>query len=161
MENQGAPPRATGPGPTTAADVIDVVSRLRRVVRRSSRQDRPQPPLVDSEVELLRLVVSRPGLRVHEAAARLGLVSNTVSTMVGRLVSAGLLERRSDDDDGRVARLFATERAVRRMAAWRDRRARAVDEAIRLLPASDRDAVATAVPALRRLVEVLEKLEDS
>jgi DNA-binding MarR family transcriptional regulator len=89
--------RGTGQG----EELMRVVGQLRRSVRRRVRQDWPHAPLPETHLELLRLVHDRPGLRVQEAAGALRLAPNTVSTLVNRLVAAGLLERRRDRRDGR------------------------------------------------------------
>jgi DNA-binding MarR family transcriptional regulator len=145
--------RGTGDG----EDLMRVVGQLRRSVRRRVRQDWPHAPLPETHLELLRLVSERPGLRVQEAAGALRLASNTVSTLVNKLVAAGLLERRRDRRDGRAARLHLTRAAVRRIAAWRDRRQALVAQAMATLAAADREAVAAALPALRRLADALER----
>ena len=144
---------ATGHG----EDLMRVVGQLRRSVRRRVRQDWPHAPLPETHLELLRLVSERPGLRVQEAAAALRLAPNTVSTLVNKLVSAGLLERRRDRSDGRAARLHLTRAAVQRIAAWRDRRQALVAQAMGSLAAPDREAIAGALPALRRLADALER----
>jgi DNA-binding MarR family transcriptional regulator len=146
---------ATGHG----EDLMRVVGQLRRSVRRRVRQDWPHAPLPETHLELLRLVSERPGLRVQEAAAALRLAPNTVSTLVNKLVSAGLLERRRDRSDGRAARLHLTRAAVQRIAAWRDRRQALVAQAMGSLAAPDREAIAGALPALRRLADALERVQ--
>jgi DNA-binding MarR family transcriptional regulator len=138
-------------------DLMDVVGRLRRATRRKVRREWPHQPLAESELELLRLVVHSPGTRVQDASAALGLAPNTVSTLVGRLSTAGLLRRTVDPHDGRVARLDLTPAAERRIADWRARRRDIVGGAMHALPTADRRAVAAALPALRRLVDLLEE----
>jgi DNA-binding MarR family transcriptional regulator len=150
-----APP-ATTVAPASA-DLMQVVGRLRRAVRRRVRRDWAYRPLTESELELLRLVDEEPGLRVLDAAAALGVAPNTVSTLVGRLASSGLLERQPDPRDARAARLLVTTAARERFAAWRDRRQALVGEALARLDDEDRRAIQACVPALRRLVELLEE----
>ena len=108
-------------------------------------------------MELLRLVQGTPGLRVQDAAAALGVAANTVSTLVRRLDRQGLLDRGSDDRDGRAARLALTPAATRRIAAWRDRRRQILEAALRRISAADRTAVERAVPALDRLTDEVER----
>src|SRR5262245_33383701 len=128
-----------------AAELMALVGTLRRSVRRIVRQDWPHRPLTESEVEVLRLLRGRPGLRVREAAAALSLAPNTVSTLVGRLVDQGLLERRDDERDGRAARLYLSAAAARRIAAWRDRRQHVIERAMERLSREDRAAIARAL----------------
>lgn len=142
---------------TTERELANTLGRLRRVLRRRLRADWPYRPLLESEVELLRLVRVSPGLRVGDAAAALGVAPNTVSTLVRRLTEKGLLRRKTDERDARAAALDLTPAAVRRIAAWRDRRAKVLGSAIRRLDPADRQAIERAVPALSRLVDAVDE----
>ena len=51
----------------------------------------------------------RPGISVSAAAAELGLVSNTASTLVSKLVSGGFLTRSVGATDRRVGELTLAE----------------------------------------------------
>lgn len=151
--------RAVEPRPgdaSVAEELMQAVSRLRRAVRRTVRRDWPHRPLTESEHELIRLVRATPGLRVQEAASALGLAPNTVSTLVGELCRQGLLERRADPADGRVARLHLTAAATRRISAWRDRRQQLVARELARLRPHERAALKAALPSLWRLVDALE-----
>lgn len=116
--------------------------------------------LAGNQVELVRLVRRQPDTSVAEAAAELGLAPNTVSTLVKELTDMGLLKRRADPADRRVARLRLTSAASRRVGQWHDRRtalaARALDE----LDAGERAALATALPAIRRLTAALADVSE-
>jgi DNA-binding MarR family transcriptional regulator len=140
----------------SAADLLDALSSVRRAARRAVRaswQDEPLPP---AQSELLRLAARRPLLTVAEAARELRLAPNTVSTLVGRLTTAGLLDRARAVGDGRSVRLSVTDKARRRIAGWRDLRAELGARALDRLPASDRDTLAAALPALLRFAAELE-----
>jgi DNA-binding MarR family transcriptional regulator len=139
-----------------AEDLMRVVGHLRRTVRRRVRRDWPHRPLLESELELLRLIGASPGLRVQEAASELGVAPNTVSTLVGRLAAQDLLQRMADPQDGRAARLRLTAAAARRFAAWRDRRQQLVSAAMSSLGEGDRRSIVRALPALQRLQLILE-----
>jgi DNA-binding MarR family transcriptional regulator len=126
----------------------------RRLRRRTGKElgDDARPEL---EVELLRLTAVRPGLRVSEAAAELGLAPNTVSTVVTRLVEGGLLERERDEADHRAVRLSLTAAGKRRRATRRDIRRSVMASALERLSDEDRRTLFGAMPALARLVEEL------
>lgn len=51
------------------------------------------------------------GLRMSELARRARLSKQTLTTLIPRLERDGLIERRSDPDDGRAALIFLTARA--------------------------------------------------
>jgi DNA-binding MarR family transcriptional regulator len=100
-----------------AADLASIVGRFRRQLRRSADTGSESRQLPESQAELLRLVARRPGISVSVAAAELGLVPNTASTLVSKLVSDGLLARNIDSADRRVGRLWLTEPAQQVMDA--------------------------------------------
>jgi DNA-binding MarR family transcriptional regulator len=151
--------RLTAASPTgapVAGDLIEAILRIRRGVRRQLRRDWPYSPLTESEVELMRLLIDRPGgTRVAEAADALALAPNTVSTLVRRMVDDGLVVRGADPLDARAARLELTPSARRRIADRRDRRRHTVEEAMAQLDRDQRRAIEAAVPALRALSDVL------
>jgi DNA-binding MarR family transcriptional regulator len=126
-----------------------------RVVRQTFSSDNPLPP---SEAELLALVGRSKGTGVSEAAHALQLAPNTVSTLVSRLVEAGLLERRPDPADGRVARLQLTAAGTARVRRWRSHRADILARALDTLDDDERTALAAALGPLRHLRECLDAI---
>jgi DNA-binding MarR family transcriptional regulator len=92
-------------------EVFGVVGRFRRQLRRSAGRGFDASGLTEAQAELLRLVGRRPDISVTEAAAELGLVPNTTSTLVFKLASDGLITRAVDSDDRRVGRLRLTDSA--------------------------------------------------
>ena len=96
-----------------ASELFDVIGRFRRQLRRSAGRGFDANGLTQSQAELLRLVGRRPAISVREAAAELGLVPNTASTLVSKLSADGLLIRDADADDRRIGRLRLTEPAQR------------------------------------------------
>lgn len=87
------------------AEVFGVVGRFRRQTRRSAGRGLESAGLTGSQSELLWLVGRRPGISVRAAAAELGLVPNTASTLVSKLVAYGLLIRTVDETDRRACQL--------------------------------------------------------
>jgi DNA-binding MarR family transcriptional regulator len=148
---------AAGGSQGLAAEVLAAISAIRRVARRAARAAWHQEPLPPAQSELLRLATRRPGISVAEAAHELRLAPNTVSTLVGRLDAAGLLERTRGVADGRSVRLSVTDKGARRIAEYRDLRAELAGRALDRLTAADRRALADAVPALLRLATQLEE----
>jgi len=140
-----------------AAELLGAISAIRRIARRTARSAWTEEPLPPAQSELLRLAAARPGISVADAAHELRLAPNTVSTLVGRLTAAGLLDRTRAASDGRSVRLGVTGKAQRRMAGWRDLRAELAARALDQLTASDRRALADAVPALLRFAGQLEE----
>lgn len=134
-----------------ASDLVQAVRVFRGATRRAARRDSTAPALTGSQLEVVRLLRDQPSISVTEAADALGLVPNTVSTLVGQLVATGLVLRTRDPADRRVARLELTAHARRRVDAWRARRTAAVSDALGVLSAQDRQRLQRALPALIRL----------
>ena len=134
-----------------ADELLTALSAIRRATRRSSSRPAELSSLTTAQLELARVVRRNPGISIAGAAEAMRLAPNTVSTLVGDLAAAGLLVRRTDPHDRRVARLELTEGWKRKIDAWRDRRVAAVDAALRRLPAEERRRLERALPALARL----------
>ncbi|MFE9644430.1 MarR family winged helix-turn-helix transcriptional regulator [Streptomyces sp. NPDC006365] len=152
----------TGQGPERA-EVLGLVRQLpllgavSRVARRAVRRQVTEERLPDAQIEVLRTVEANPGIGTRAVAERLQLVPNTVSTIVGDLVRAGLLRRARDRSDRRAARLYLTEQAVNRLAAWVAAGDDVLSEALLRLDEDDRRSLEQAMPALRRLLDVLDE----
>ncbi|MFI5967550.1 MarR family winged helix-turn-helix transcriptional regulator [Streptomyces asoensis] len=148
----------TAPEPDAfPAELADALVGVQRLLRRRLRAGLTGPRLRGAEVELLRLVESRPGIGVSEAARELFLAGNSVSTLVNRLVTDGYLLRETDPGDRRAARLLLTEAAEARLRAWQERRAALVGRQVARLDPADREALSAALPALRALAVTLHE----
>jgi DNA-binding MarR family transcriptional regulator len=140
-----------------ADELVTALSAVRRATRRSSSRPVELSSLTSAQLELARVVRRNPGISIAGAAEAMRLAPNTVSTLVGDLVSAGLLLRRTDPHDRRVAQLELTAAWKQKIDVWRDRRVAAVDAAIRRLTPHERRRLERALPALARLAAELEQ----
>jgi DNA-binding MarR family transcriptional regulator len=115
-------------------------------------------PLPATELEVMRLLVRRPGLSVNDVARELRMRPSNASTTVGSLVAQGKLRRRPDEADRRVVRLEPTRDALaardKRESVWGEALAEVLTE---LLPA-DVQRLEAATPALRALAARLAAL---
>jgi DNA-binding MarR family transcriptional regulator len=139
------------------SELFDVVGRFRRQLRRSTGAGFDATGLTQSQAELLRLVGRQPGISVREAATELGLVSNTASTLVSKLVADRLLIRSVDADDRRVGRLRLAEPAQR--IADESRAARRATLAA-VLDELDADQVEQLARGLEVLAEMTRMLQE-
>ncbi|GAA1904097.1 MarR family winged helix-turn-helix transcriptional regulator [Streptantibioticus ferralitis] len=137
--------------------LADVLTGIQRLIRRRLRAGMSVPRLRGAQIELLRLVVANPGIRVSAAAKELYLAGNSVSTLVNQLVKAGLLHRETDPVDRRSTRLLPTPDAEARLRDWAEQRTALVRQQMERLSEEDRAAVTAAIPALRRLAEGLHE----
>ena len=144
-----------GTSPEIAVEFQDTVIALRRVARRAARRNLPELP--SSESELLTLVEELKGIGVNEAARLMQVSPNTVSTLIRSLTKRGLLERLSDPTDRRAALLHITGAGAARIRRIRKQRAEAMTRAMSGVEPADRETLANAVPAMRRLLAELER----
>ncbi|MET7729525.1 MarR family winged helix-turn-helix transcriptional regulator [Streptomyces mirabilis] len=142
--------------------LADALAGVQRLIRRRLRSGTTAPRLRGAEVELLRLVVARPGIGVSEAAKELYLAGNSVSTLVNQLARDGYLNRETDPADRRAARLLPTPAADARLRDWRERRTALVRRQVARLDDAERAALEAALPALRKLaVNLHEEAEET
>ncbi|MFB6958196.1 MarR family winged helix-turn-helix transcriptional regulator [Streptomyces sp. NPDC056309] len=134
-----------------ASVLVAVLPTLNRTLERRVVRDFPHPTLPEGQLALLRLAEERAGITVREAADALLMKPNNVSALVAQLTELGLLERRRDAVDKRIAHLHPTALATERLAE-----ARGLKEAhmVRLLEAltdGEQDALGSACGALLAL----------
>lgn len=138
-------------------EVFGVVGRFRRQLRRSAGRGFDATGLTEAQAELLRLVGRRPDISVREAAAELGLVPNTASTLVSKLASDGLITRKVDAEDRRVGRLRLTDSAQRVADASRAASRAALAEVIDELDADQVDALARGLSVMGEMTRKLRE----
>ncbi|WP_297697528.1 MarR family transcriptional regulator [Mycobacterium sp.] len=140
-----------------ATDLFGVVGRFRRQLRRSAGRAFDSSRLSESQSELLWLVGRRPGISVGVAAAELGLVPNTASTLVTKLVSDGLLRRTAGDTDRRVCRLQLAEAAQQILDASRAARRAVLSEVLDELDADEIESLAKGLEVLDTMTRILQE----
>jgi DNA-binding MarR family transcriptional regulator len=143
--------------PDLVAEVFGVVGRFRRQLRRSVGRGFDSARLTESQSELLWLVGRRPGISVRAAAAELGQVPNTTSTLVTKLVGNGLLIRTVDDADRRACQLRLADPTQQIVDASRAARRTLVSE---LLEELDNDQIDSLTKGLEVLNTVTRKLQE-
>ena len=140
-----------------ADELLVAMAAIRRAGRQRGGRPRELAALTSAQLELVRLLRRQPGLCVAEAAQELRLAPNTVSTLVHELVAEGVVERRVDEADRRVARLDLVPEMRRKLERWRDERVLTIASAIDQLPRSDRRALLRALPLLDALADAVAK----
>ncbi|MCV7199233.1 MarR family winged helix-turn-helix transcriptional regulator [Mycobacterium angelicum] len=138
-------------------EVFRVVGRFRRQLRRSAGRGFESVQLSESQAELLWLVGREPGISVSAAAAELGLVANTASTLVSRLVSNGLLVRTAGETDRRVGRLRLAEPAQQIADASRAARRALMSELLTQLDSDQIEALTRGLEVLDTMTRLLQE----
>jgi DNA-binding MarR family transcriptional regulator len=103
-------------------------------------------------VQVLRLLASEPGISVRVAAEALSMRPHNLSTLLTDLVGAGLVERRGDARDRRIARLYLTETARAEVDGVEQGLHAAVVGVLGRLTDVDQGRIRAALPALYRLL---------
>ncbi|HTU30048.1 MAG TPA: MarR family transcriptional regulator [Solirubrobacteraceae bacterium] len=142
---------------TLIAALHDLAWLLPRTIDAQAEQDPRLDSLPRSELEIMRLLVRRPGLTVGEVARELGLQRTNASTGIRALVRRGLLASERDPLDGRVARLTPTPLAIRyrdlRERAW----ATALQERLAAVGEEERVRILECAEPMRALAAALAR----
>ncbi|MEO5315224.1 MarR family transcriptional regulator [Pseudarthrobacter sp. CC12] len=158
------------PGSSAATQVNDspgadawsltgVITRLRRVLRSSVRQDFPWESLPMAQVEVLQRLADEPGIGVRDLAERQRLATNTVSSLIQQMVTSGLVSRAPRPGDRRAVMLNLTSTGAEVLAAWQAANHRRLGHALQQLTQTEQQAIENAIPALAALAALLE-IED-
>lgn len=137
------------------AQLSALLGPLRRAVLRRTRAAEGLPDLPESQIELLRLLVATGGLSPSQAARELEVAQSTISNLLRTMTAADLIERRPLQADGRGALLVASARARGLLDRYDRASAALLRETLDGLPADDRRALESSLPALRRLLTAL------
>jgi DNA-binding MarR family transcriptional regulator len=106
---------------------------------------------------LLWLVGRRPGISVSAAAAELGLVANTASTLVSKLVSGGFLTRSVGTTDRRVGELALAGPTQQIVDASRTARRALLSEVLGELDDDQIESLAKGLEVLDTMTRLLQE----
>jgi DNA-binding MarR family transcriptional regulator len=148
-------------GDVRADGLAEGIARLRRALRRGARVASPDNSLAVAHLELLSALAEHPGTRPGQLARQLHMRPNTVTTIVNALTAQGMISRSATDGDRRAVELTITDTGQQAVHAWQATNAAVLHLALSTLPASQRRALATAVPALDALAEAIDRLADT
>jgi DNA-binding MarR family transcriptional regulator len=138
-------------------EVFRVVGRFRRQLRRSAGRSFDSARLTESQSELLWLVGRQSGISVSAAAAELGLVPNTASTLVSKLVAKGLLIRTAGETDRRVGQLRLAGTAQQIVDASRAARRASLAEVLNELDDNQIDSLTKGLEVLDTIAQRLQE----
>lgn len=133
------------------------VGRFRRRLRWSAGRGFDGTGLTESQAELVRLVGRQPGISVSAAAAELGIVANTASTLVSKLVADGMLIREPDPADRRIGRLHLTDGTQRIADESRAARRAVLASVLDQLTPEETASLAAGLEVLDKMTRLLEE----
>jgi len=147
-------------------ELADMVSRLRRAMRRAARASDPALGLSVAQLELLSCMAEHPGIRPSQLARMLRLAPSSVATLLGGLQSAGHVTRTpggpgaAGTGDRRTVSLDLSDEGTAAVTRWHQVNEEIIRTALAALPQRDRAALRDAAPALRDLTASIDALAD-
>jgi DNA-binding MarR family transcriptional regulator len=134
--------------PTLAGDLDARLIALWRQIGRVQRHE-----LSRTAASLLATLRDRGPQRITALAEAEAVAQPTMTTLVGRLERAGLVERSADPVDARAVLVTITAEGLERLLAIREARAAAVEARLAALEPEERETLAAALPVLDKLIE--------
>jgi DNA-binding MarR family transcriptional regulator len=137
------------------AEEIDQHLRIvRQVLRQPVEAEFSRGGLTGPQRSVMHVVVRSDGMSLKDLSKQVGLAHSTVSGIVDRLETRGLLERKTDAADGRTRRIAASK-VVRNYL--RDTlpglEIHPLVEALRRAKPAEREQILDGLRTLRRIVE--------
>ncbi len=143
---------STTPAPaSTAGDVL--ASRLRLAVARLHRRLRQsaEPGLTISQLSALATIEADGPVTLGDLARIEQVQPPTITSLVAKLETAGLVARTIDPVDRRIHRVAVTREGTRLLAHHRKRKNAYLERRLRTLSAEDRATLARAAVLLEQL----------
>jgi len=141
-------------------ELADLVSRLRRAMRRAARAEDPAMTLSVAQLELLSCIAEHPGVRPGQVARLLRLAPSSVATLLNGLGSAGLVTRSGGAEDRRTVSLGLSDTGAAAVRRWQRVNENIVSAALAMLTPGHRESLGAAAPALRDLTAAIDALAD-
>ncbi|MCC3371839.1 MarR family winged helix-turn-helix transcriptional regulator [Cohnella sp. REN36] len=144
------PPYEPIPGDLNVAELTFALEALTRILIRLPTEGK----LSFTTLSVLHTLTLKSPMRLTELTATEQVTQSAVTQLVTRLERDGLVERRSDPNDGRVVLVHITEQGANLIRSRRLARAGGLEKFADVLTPAERQAVAAAIPALKRLSEI-------
>ncbi|MBJ9987622.1 MarR family winged helix-turn-helix transcriptional regulator [Paenibacillus sp. S28] len=132
------------------ADFVKVIESLTRINIRLPSIDK----LSFTTLSVLHTLTLSSPMRLTELTATEQVTQSAITQIVTRLERDGLVERRSDPNDGRVVLVHITPQGANVIDSRRLERISRIAGFAENLTREESQAIADAIPALRRLVEI-------
>jgi len=91
-----------------AAEVDRDLRAIRQVLRQPLEADMARGQLTGPQQSAIRALLMSDGLSLKQLSKELGLAHSTVSGIVDRLEQRGMVERQTDEADGRLTRIVVS-----------------------------------------------------
>ncbi|MGA9673409.1 MAG: MarR family transcriptional regulator [Terracidiphilus sp.] len=130
------------------------LAAIRQIMRRPLEAEVSKGDVTIPQQAVMQAVINSRGINLKDLSREVSLAHSTVSGIVDRLQKRGMLERRPDPVDGRIARVYPTEAVD---AFIRDRipmlSQGPLEGALKRATDHERAAIAKSLNRLRELLE--------
>ena len=129
------------------------LSKIRRALRGPLAAEVAKGEITVPQREVMQVVVRNEGISLRDLSREISLAHSTVSGIVDRLEKRGIIERRVDQEDGRISRIFPTA-AVKQFVRERIPALTRgpLEKALERATETDRAEIAQALRKLRELL---------
>lgn len=133
-----------------ARDFAMVLEDLTRIIIRLPSIEK----LSFTTLSVLHTLSRKSPMRLTELTAHEQITQSAITQLVTRLERDGLVERRSDPNDGRVVQVHITALGANVIDSRRSDRIAQLSKFMERLTPEEKQALASAIPPMRRLVEL-------
>lgn len=128
---------------------------IRRALRKPLEAEYAKGNLTIPQTGVMQAVVRNKGISLKDLSVAVSLAHSTVSGIVDRLEKRGMIERRPDEADGRISRIFPTaivSQFVREQIPSLTRGP--LEEAMKRATEEERAKIGASLKRLRELLEI-------
>ena len=138
-------------------EFLNLMPRMMKRIHERVATEGPKPTLeyTPAQVNTLRAIAGKPEWRMSDLSQRLRVSAGSLTTMINRLIEAGLVQRTRSDLDRRVVTVKLTTSGKELLQASRQRAVRKLHELLADLSSEDQEQLNGA---LNVVVEVLNKI---
>ncbi|WP_315812094.1 MarR family transcriptional regulator [Bradyrhizobium sp. SZCCHNR2028] len=138
----------------TSADVnfLFTLGELQRLVRAYADKEAARFGMTRAQWAVLAKVERNEGMKQSELAEQMEMQPITLTRLIDKLAEAGLIERRGDDTDRRVNRLYLKKAARPLLAKLAVLRGDLTDTALQGISAGDAERLMTHLEAIKENV---------
>ena len=144
--------------PTDVTILQDTASRLRMSVARMARllRQQDQSGYGPTLIAALATIGAHGPISLGDLAAREQVAPPTITKVVEKLVSNGLVARTADTSDRRIARVAVTRKGAKQLEVYRTRRTEWLAERLQGLTGDERERLEAAIDVLEKIIQVPE-----
>ncbi|CCD86474.1 putative transcriptional regulator, MarR family [Bradyrhizobium sp. ORS 285] len=134
------------------ANFLFTLGELQRLVRAYADKEAARFGMTRAQWAVLAKVERNEGMKQSELAEQLEMQPITLTRLIDKLAEAGLIERRGDDTDRRVNRLYLKKAARPLLAKLGVLKAELTDTALQGISAGDAERLMTHLEAIKENV---------